>query len=45
MCRIKDNKKSCHSVECKTELLEVIHIDLAEADLRQTMSRGGKKNL
>jgi len=36
----KITKKTCHSVERQTELLGLIHSDLA--DLKQTMSRGGK---
>ena len=36
----KITKKTCHSVERQAELLGLIHIDLA--DLKQTMSRGGK---
>jgi len=36
----KITKKTCHYVECQTELLDLINIDLA--DLKQTMSRGGK---
>ena len=36
----KITKKTCHFVERQTELLSLIHTDLA--DLRQTMSRGGK---
>jgi len=34
----KITKKTCHSVERQTELLGLIHTDLA--DLKQTMSRG-----
>ena len=33
-------KKTCYSVECQTELLGLIHIDLV--DLKQTMFRSGK---
>jgi len=36
----KITKKTCHSIERQTEILGLIHIDLA--DLKQTMSRGGK---
>jgi len=36
----KITKKTCHFVECQTELLGLIHIDLA--DLKQIMSKGGK---
>ena len=36
----KITKKTCHFVERQTEL-SLIHTDLA--DLKQTMSRGGKK--
>jgi len=36
----KITKKTCHSVERQTEILGLIHTDLA--DLKQTMSRGGK---
>jgi len=36
----KITKKTCYFVERQTELLGLIHIDLA--DLKQTMSRGGK---
>ena len=38
----KITKKTCHSVERQTEILGLIHIDLA--DLKQTMSRGGKND-
>ena len=36
----KLTKKSCPSVQRETELLGLIHFDLA--DLKQTMTRGGK---
>lgn len=36
----KITKKTCHSVERQTEILGLIHTDLA--DLKQTMSKGGK---
>jgi len=36
----KITKKTCHSVESQTKLLDLIHTDVA--DLKQTMSRGGK---
>ena len=36
----KITKKTCHFVERQTEILGLIHTDLA--DLKQTMSRGGK---
>jgi len=36
----KITKKTCHFVECQTELLGLIHTDLAI--LKQTMSIGGK---
>jgi len=36
----KITKKTCHFVECQTKLLGLIHTDLA--DLKQTMSKGGK---
>jgi len=36
----KITEKTCHFVECQIELFGLIHTDLA--DLKQTMSRGGK---
>ena len=36
----KIRKKTCHFVERQTELLGLIHIDLA--NLKYTLSRGGK---
>ena len=37
----KPTKKTCSSVTRETKLLELIHSDLG--DLKQTMTRGGKK--
>ena len=37
----KITKKTCYLVEPQSELLGLVHSDLA--DLKQTMSRGGKK--
>jgi len=37
----KITKKTCYPIECQSDLLGLIHSDLA--DLKQIMSRGGKK--
>ena len=37
----KLTKRACHSVQRESELLSLIHTDLG--DLKQTMTRGGKK--
>ena len=37
----KSTKKSCHTVQRETDLLNLIHTDLG--DLKQTITRGGKK--
>ena len=37
----KQTKKTCATITTKTKFLEIIHYDLG--DLKQTMTRGGKK--